>query len=136
MIGGNITYLRRQKSLSQEALADRIGVSRQTVAKWEAEESIPDVLHCDQIARLFEVSLEDLLHTDLQQIVPPLQGKYIFGTVTVGEKGQIVIPAKARRVFNIKPGDDLMVLGDINQGIALVNASFFMEVARHLQEEK
>ena len=37
----------------------------------------------------------------------------MFGAVTVGEKGQIVIPAKARKIFNIRPGDSLVVLGDI-----------------------
>lgn len=48
------------------------------------------------------------------------QNKYIFGTVKVGEKGQIVIPKEARDVFNIETGDSLMVLGDTNQGLALL----------------
>ena len=48
------------------------------------------------------------------------QGKHAFGMVKVGEKGQIVIPAKARKIFDIKPGDVLMVLGDEEQGIALL----------------
>ena len=45
--------------------------------------------------------------------VPP-KGKYMFGMVKVGDKGQIVIPAKARKIFNIKPGDNLVILGDEN----------------------
>ena len=45
--------------------------------------------------------------------------KYIFGTVKVGTKGQLVIPLEARKLFNIKPGDILLVAGDINKGIAL-----------------
>lgn len=48
--------------------------------------------------------------------VPP-KGKYIFGMVKVGDKGQIVIPAKARKIFEINPGDNLIVLGDEGQGI-------------------
>ena len=40
--------------------------------------------------------------------------------VKVGDKGQIVIPAKARKIFNIKTGDNLIVLGDEFQGIALI----------------
>ena len=48
------------------------------------------------------------------------KGKHVFGVVTVGEKGQIVIPAKARKVFDIKAGDQLIVLGDEEQGIAIV----------------
>ncbi|NMP37077.1 MAG: AbrB/MazE/SpoVT family DNA-binding domain-containing protein [Clostridiales bacterium] len=50
----------------------------------------------------------------------PPKGKHVFGTVKVGEKGQIVIPRDARRIFNIKPGDTLLVLGDEAQGIAIV----------------
>ncbi len=56
-------------------------------------------------------------------------GKYIFGTVKVGEKGQIVIPKEAREVFDIKPGDTLLLLGDINQGIAIVKNDLFVQFA-------
>ena len=49
---------------------------------------------------------------------------------------QIVIPVKARRSFHIEPGEDLVVLGDINQGLALVKADFFVEMAKQLQERK
>ena len=129
MISANITSLRKKKGLSQEALADKIGVSRQTVAKWESGESAPDVVHCDAMAELFDVTLDALVHDEMEAGPPP-QGRYIFGTVTVGDKGQIVIPVKARRVFNIKPGDDLMVLGADNQGLALVRADFFLEAVK------
>lgn len=47
-------------------------------------------------------------------------GKYIFGTVKVGEKGQIVIPIEARKIFNIKPGDMLMLAGDEKTGLAII----------------
>ena len=60
----------------------------------------------------------------------------MFGLVTVGDKGQIVIPVRARRVFNIRPGDQLMVLGDENSGIALVDAKFFMNVAEEIKNGK
>ncbi|MBQ4435625.1 MAG: AbrB/MazE/SpoVT family DNA-binding domain-containing protein [Clostridia bacterium] len=51
------------------------------------------------------------------------EGKYVFGIVTIGDKGQIVIPKRARDVFNLKPGSQLLVLGDEERGIALVEAS-------------
>ena len=60
--------------------------------------------------------------------VPP-KGKHIFGVVTVGEKGQIVIPAKARKLFQISAGDQMVVLGDENQGIALIKTEYFLTVA-------
>ncbi len=47
-----------------------------------------------------------------------LKGKYAW-TATVGEKGQIVIPKQAREIFGIKPGDTLLLLGDVNRGIAI-----------------
>ena len=50
----------------------------------------------------------------------PPKGKYMFGMVKVGDKGQIVIPAKARKIFNIKPGDNLVILGDENAGLAIL----------------
>ena len=111
-----------------------MGVSRQTIAKWETGESVPDVLHCDRIAEVFEISLDDLIHMDLRQSPAVPKGKFIFGTVTVGDKGQIVIPVKARRTFNIQPGDDLMVLGDIQTGLALMKSDFFLEVAKQVRE--
>lgn len=50
------------------------------------------------------------------------EGKHIFGTVKVGEKGQIVIPKEARDIFGIKPGDSLMLLGDEATGLAIITS--------------
>lgn len=52
-----------------------------------------------------------------------LEGKHIFGTVKVGEKGQIVIPKEARKIFGINPGDTLMLIGDETSGLALITSS-------------
>ena len=59
-------------------------------------------------------------------------GKYIFGTVKVGERGQIVIPKEARDVFDIKAGDTLLVLGDEAQGIAIVKNDLFKQFAQDI----
>lgn len=56
----------------------------------------------------------------------PPKGKHLFGTVTVGEKGQIVIPKNAREIFGIKPGDSLVVLGDEATGLAIMKNDVFM----------
>ena len=64
-----------------------------------------------------------------------LNGKYAW-TVTVGEKGQFVIPKQARELFNIKPGDTLILLGDIEKGIAIPPKSSFGDwLARAFGEE-
>lgn len=139
MISKNLMNLRKMNGFSQEEVASKIGVSRQTLAKWENGESVPDVLFSNKLAEIYDVSLDDLVNFDsnqmeIQTIAP--KGKYIFGTVTVGDRGQIVIPVKARKIFDLKPGDDLLVLGDINQGIALTKTDFFLEAMTQIQENK
>lgn len=59
---------------------------------------------------------------------PPPEGKRFYGAITVSERGQIVIPADARRDFNIQVGDKLLVLGDLQQGLALIKASALLEM--------
>ncbi len=63
------------------------------------------------------------------------KGKHMFGIVTVGERGQIVIPKKARTIFGINPGDTLMVLGDENgqfPGIAVIKNDIYMGIVENL----
>ena len=60
-------------------------------------------------------------------------GKYIFGVVKVGDKGQIVIPKEARKVYDIKPGDALLLLGDKN-GMALVKTEIFQSAIDDIME--
>lgn len=63
------------------------------------------------------------------------KGKYAW-TATVGEKGQIVIPKQAREIFNIKPGDTLLLLGDENRGIAIPPKGAFTHIMEATFEEK
>ena len=55
------------------------------------------------------------------------KGHYIFGTVKVGERGQIVIPREARDKFDIKAGDTLLVLGDEKWGVAEIRVGHLSE---------
>lgn len=55
------------------------------------------------------------------------KGKYAW-TVKVGEKGQFVIPKEAREIFNINPGDTLIVLGDVQKGIAIPPKNMFAQL--------
>ena len=123
--------------MSQEDLAEKIGVSRQTLSKYETGESLPDIEKCRMLADVFGVSIDDLISysrdNSMGLNVPP-KGKYIFGMVKVGDKGQIVIPAKARKVFDIKPGDNLIVLGDEGQGIAIIKEKGLLDMIRTAKE--
>ena len=135
MFKDNLIELRKLNGMSQDELADRIGVSRQTVSKYETGESLPDIEKCKRIAEVFSVSMDDLINyernnkNNLGLNVPP-KGKHIFGMVKVGDKGQIVIPAEARKIFEINPGDNLIVLGDESQGIAIVKEKGLMDLLR------
>ena len=130
-LGDRLKALRQEAGMSQEALAGRIGVSRQAVAKWESGETAPDLRSCCAIAELFDVTLDDLVHYDRRESglpIPP-RGKHLFGAVTVGERGQISIPKRARELFHIQPGDQLLVLGDEERGLALLHQRDLMRLA-------
>lgn len=60
------------------------------------------------------------------------KGRHVFGTVKVGEKGQIVIPKEARSQFNIQPGDTLLVLGDDRHGIIVTRPDVIQDVAMQI----
>ena len=89
------------------------------------------------LADVFGVSIDDLISysrdNSMGLNVPP-KGKHIFGMVKVGDKGQIVIPAKARKVFDIRPGDNLIVLGDEGQGIAIIKEKALLDMIRTAKE--
>jgi len=128
VISVNLQTLRKTHQYTQEDVAEKIAVSRQSVAKWENGESLPDMNKCIALAKLYNISLDTLVNgTESAGLPLPPKGKHVFGTVIVGERGQIVIPKKAREIFQINPGDSLMILGDENQGgLALIDANRFI----------
>ncbi|MDD7680810.1 MAG: AbrB/MazE/SpoVT family DNA-binding domain-containing protein, partial [Stecheria intestinalis] len=94
---------------------------------------------CKMLAEIFEVSLDDLANyesDDSMGMALPPKGKHLFGMVTVGDKGQIVIPAKARKIFEISPGDQLVVLGDERQGLAIMKSESFLAFADAVRNGK
>lgn len=131
MIDMNIKHFRKRCGLTQEQLAEKLSVTRQTLAKWENGEASPTIDDCIRMADIFDITINDLAagmkEEELDFVAP--KGKHIFGLVTVGERGQIVIPKDAREVFSISPGDKLLVLGDEKQGIAIVKADAFQSFA-------
>lgn len=137
MFKDNLVQLRKMKHLSQEDVAEKLDVTRQSVAKWEAGDTVPDLDKCRVLAELFGVSLDDLANYEPENNMGlglPPKGKHLFGLVTVGDKGQIVIPAKARKLFDISPGDQLVVLGDEGQGLAVIKSELFLTLAGMLKD--
>jgi AbrB family looped-hinge helix DNA binding protein len=139
MFKDNLVQMRKVLQLTQEDIAEKLGVTRQSVAKWEAGDSVPDLDKCKQLADIFGVSLDDLANYEPDEnlgLATPPKGKHLFGLVTVGDKGQIVIPAKARKLFEISPGDQLVVLGDEGQGIAIVKSESLLSLANMVKRLK
>ena len=127
-IAANIQAMRQAAGLTQEQLAEAVGVSRQTVVKWESGETSPDLEHAAALANTLGCTVDALVNFDSEGtgLGAPPRGKYLFGSVKVGERGQIVIPKEAREIFGIGPGDKLVVLGEEGQGIALCREEAFM----------
>lgn len=129
MLAENLILLRNIRGMTQEQIAEVIGISRQSYAKWEQGESIPDIEKCDRLAKFYGVTIDALIHQDNNightKIAPAPVGKHLWGTVVLGSKGQIVIPKAARDIFQLQEGDRLVVLGDETAGIALVKAEDF-----------
>lgn len=117
IISANLKALRKNHKLSQEQVAEEIGVSRQALAKWESGESLPDIDNCYKLTIVYKTSF-DALTTDYLgeandiESAELLKDSYFFGVAKVNERGQIVIPKSARKVYDINYGDRLLIVGD------------------------
>ncbi|MGN1189162.1 MAG: helix-turn-helix domain-containing protein [Candidatus Ornithospirochaeta sp.] len=123
MVGENIIFLRKRNGLTQEALSERINVSRQTVAKWERGESEPDCSSLMRLSTLFDVTIDALVgnvEEDQKIVGVAPKGKYFFGMVKIGEDNSVRLPQKALDVFSLTVGSDLAILGDEDRGFALI----------------
>lgn len=129
MLSNNIIMLRNLNGFTQEEVAEKIGISRQAYAKWEKGETTPDIERCMRLAELYGTSIDALVRFEGKvgntELTPAPRGKHIFGTVTINDRGQVVIPKKAREMFNIQPNDSLVILGDEAEGIAIIKADVF-----------
>lgn len=119
----NLKLFRKKHGYTQEQIAERIGVSRQAVAKWEKGEAMPDIENIVALADIYEVTIDSLVRnvSAYSGVAPDKQ--HMFGIVRVNDKGQITLPKQCRDIFKINTADTLLVLGDEDKGIALVKVS-------------
>lgn len=113
-----LKLFRTRQGMTQEQVAEQVGVSRQAVAKWEKGETLPDIDSCIRLADLFSVPL-DVLVRDLKE--KKENGRQMAGCVKMNDKGQITLPAAIRDAFGFHAGDMVLVLADTERGIALMN---------------
>ena len=65
---GNNSFLARKKAgLSQEVVPEKLGVSRQTISKWETNETLPDICQSKKLSKLYHLSLDELINFDIEQ---------------------------------------------------------------------
>ncbi len=124
-----LRQLRLMKKMTQEELAEKMNVSRQSVAKWENGESVPDMIKCSELAKIFGLEIQDVAGVFIPELEPSYyhpKNKYLFGVSRI-TNGKVIIPEEALRIFNLKEGDELIVLGDTEQGIALVPKKSYEE---------
>lgn len=138
MLKENLIILRNIHGFSQEEIAEKIGISRQAYAKWETGATVPDIEKCMRLAETYGVTIDSLVTTTTleggETIVPPPRGKNIWGSVTINERGQLVIPKNVREMFGLTGGQRLIVLTDEKEGIALVPAKVFEDKMKHVME--
>ncbi len=137
MLNDNLVMLRKLNGYSQEQIAEQIDISRQAYAKWESGATVPDIDKAAKLAEVYGVTLDSLLKTETADgvgVVPPApKGKNIWGSVMLGDRGQIVIPKAAREHLGLKSGARLIVASD-EHGVALIPAEFFESKMRELME--
>lgn len=138
MLKENLIMLRNMNGFSQETIAEKLDISRQAYAKWESGATVPDIEKCSRLADIYGVTVDSLIRTETAEgmgMMPPVpRGKNIWGSVTVNERGQIVIPKGARNLFGIGAGSRLIVLTDEEEGIALVPAEEFESRMKQLMD--
>lgn len=65
-LGNSLYHARKKSGLSQEAVAEQLGVSRQTISKWELDETLPDICQSKQLSALYHLTLDELVDFDLE----------------------------------------------------------------------
>ena len=66
-LGSSLYYARKKSGLSQENVAEKLGVSRQTISKWETGETLPDVRQAKGLAMLYHITLDELIEYDFDE---------------------------------------------------------------------
>lgn len=121
----NLKLLRKKYGYTQEQIAEKLGVSRQTIAKWERGECLPDIENIIALSDIYEITVDSLVRNIKVFDETTTGRKHVFGVTRVNDKGQITFPKKCREIFDIKPGDTLLLLGDEDKGIAIVKVPEF-----------
>ena len=156
MLGEKIRNYRSWGGYRIETLAKMLGITRQTLTKWEQGITIPDVISMKKISDILGVPMEKFIEgideTELEiagkskpekalekkRSEKPSFGpeeRYFFGVVTVKSDGKVEIPQRAMKKLGIEPGEKLLMLGDLERGIELIYEDILWEGRRNKMME-
>ena len=107
--GDNLKLIRKSKKMSQEELAERVNVSRQSVSKWETGESYPEMNNILQLCKIFNCKINDLVHTDMSDI-SSLDEEIIMNVVKFNEKKQKQVKGLSNLIKNISKVGSIVLM--------------------------
>ena len=132
MLKDILIKLRKYHNYTQEDLAEKINVSRQTISKWELGQTLPDIYNCQELCKIYNISLDELLQND--NIAP--NDKFMFGYCKIDNDKKLQLIDECLEKMNYKVGDVLLCLGDLKQGIAFVKAEDYENFAQEILKAK
>ena len=127
-IADNLKVLRYKNGYTMEALAEIISVSRQSVAKWECGDSVPDIVNCVKLASLYKISLDELVNLSLKDVISndfEQEDGRICGVLEIQPENMLHMPDAVMHMFGLHSGDKVLLLADKKQGMAQVKCSHF-----------
>ena len=126
ILGKRISYFRNLRGLTQEELGKKLGVTRQTIASWENNKKVPDIMTGRDIAKALDITMEDL--TGKEDSVMQMPKTYRFlGTVTIGKDGKVKLPKNILDEMGVQAGDQMLVLADTERGVEFLPMDILWE---------
>lgn len=135
-IGSKLSKLRKKNNYSQEDLAEKLNVTRQTISKWELDETSPDLNSAKQLSIIFQISLDDLVDNDIKNIVvekvsntEKLAGIIIdtLKVIGIGFVILIILAVVIIFLFNITQSETPKTTTSVTMACAVVEDSYLVD---------
>ena len=136
-IGSKLSELRKKNNYSQEDLAEKLNVTRQTISKWELDETSPDLNSAKQLSIIFQISLDDLVDNDIKNIVvekvsntEKLAGIIIdtLKVIGIGFVILIILAIVIIFVFNITQSETPKTTSSVTMACEVANESYLVDL--------
>ncbi|MBS5112615.1 MAG: helix-turn-helix transcriptional regulator [Coprobacillus cateniformis] len=112
MLGENLMKLRKKQGLSQQAVADLLNVSRQTISNWELNQGAPTIDKAKELAKLYHVSLDDLTENEVEVVCSKQRDVHVLYNL-IGKLCKI--DCKESSLYLDSPSKDQFLVLDVNE---------------------